>query len=58
MFFKKLTDKTCIPIKNHHIIETFTQAMRSNINYEIKNMQHPKFPNLRKKRKRENVKKT
>ena len=44
--FRKPTDKTWIPKKNHHTIETFVEATNSEINGEIAHIKPPKSSNL------------
>ena len=46
--FRKPIDKTWIPQKNHHTIETFIEATNNEINEEIAHMKPPKYSNLSK----------
>ena len=46
--FRKPTDKTWIPQKNHHTIETFIEATNNEINKEIAHIKPPKYSNLSK----------
>ena len=46
--FRKPIDKTWIPKKNHHTIETFIEATNNEINEEIAHMKPPKYSNLSK----------
>ena len=46
--FRKPTDKTWIPSKNHHTIETFIEATNNEINEEIAHIKPPIYSNLSK----------
>ena len=46
--FRKPTDKTWIPKKNHHTIETFIEATNKEISKEIAHIKPPKYSNLSK----------
>ena len=41
--FKKPNDKTWIPQKNHHTIETFIEGTNNKINKEIAHIKPPKY---------------
>ena len=44
--FRKPTDKTWIPPKNHHAIATFIEATNNKINKEIAHIKPAKYSNL------------
>ena len=46
--FRKPTDKTWIPPKNHHTIETFMEAANNEIKKEIARIKPPKYSKLSK----------
>ena len=46
--FRKPINKTWIPKKNNHTIETFIEATNNEINEEIAHMKPPKCSNLSK----------
>ena len=46
--FSKPTDKTWIPLKNHHTIETLIEATNNETNAEMTHIRPPKYSNLSK----------
>ena len=49
IYLKKPTDKTWIPKKTHHTIETFIEATNNEINEEIAHIKPPRYSNLSKR---------
>ena len=46
--FRKPTDKTWIPPKNHRTIEIFIEATNNEVNEDIAHIKQPKYSNLSK----------
>ena len=44
--FRKPNDKTWIPPKNHHTVETFIEATNNEVNVEIAHIKPPKYSRL------------
>ena len=47
--FKKPTNKTCVPDKNHHTVETFIKATKSGVEDELKTVRSCRYTNLSRK---------